>query len=95
MKELLEQQYKQTKNRCEIDQTYLKPGEVAIVDASNEQNGGDGGEWSESRFCEVGKCFVKVDDFFMCFWVRDAWFKYNLSPCMDTCMIVCKPQKTT
>ena len=69
-KELLKQRCKQTKNRCEIDQTYLKPGEVAIVDACDEQNGGDGGEWSESRFCEVGECVVKVVDFFMRFWVR-------------------------
>jgi len=44
MKELLKQQYKQTKNRCEIDWAYLKPGDVAIIDASDEQNGGDGGE---------------------------------------------------
>ena len=52
MKELLKQQYEQTKNRCEIDQTYLKPGEVAIIDAGNAQNGGDGDEWSEFHFCE-------------------------------------------
>ena len=32
--------------RCEIDRTYLKPLEVAIIDAGDEQNGGDSGEWS-------------------------------------------------
>ena len=41
-KELLKQQYEQTKNRCEIDLTYLKPGEVAIIDAGDEQNGDSG-----------------------------------------------------
>ena len=30
--------------RCEIDRTYLKPLEVAIIDAGDEQNGGDSGE---------------------------------------------------
>ena len=71
MKELLKQWYKQTKNRCEIDWTYLKPGEFAIVDAGDEQNGGDSGEWSELHFCEVGECVVKVVNFFYA--LLSAW----------------------
>ena len=49
IKDLLKQQYEQTKNRSENDHTYLRQGEVVIVDdAGNEQNvgngAGDGGE---------------------------------------------------
>ena len=54
IKELLKQQYEQTKNRSENDCTYLSQGEVAIVDdAGDEQNVGnrvgDGGEWPNRR----------------------------------------------
>ena len=43
-KELLKEQYKQTKSRHEDDRAYLKPGEAAIIDAVDEQNGGGEGE---------------------------------------------------
>ena len=43
-KELLKEQYEQTKSRHEDDRAYLKPGESAIIKAINEQNGGVEGE---------------------------------------------------
>ena len=43
-KELLKEQYKQTKSRHEDDRAYLKPEESAIIDAVDEQNGGGEGE---------------------------------------------------
>ena len=43
-KELLKEQYEQTKSRHEDNRAYLKPGEAAIIDAIDEQNGGGEGE---------------------------------------------------
>ena len=43
-KELLKEQYKQTKSRHKDDRAYLKLGEAAIINAINEQNGGGEGE---------------------------------------------------
>jgi len=47
-KELLKEQYEQTKNRPKDNRAYLEPGETAIIDAIDEQNGGgEGGEGGE------------------------------------------------
>ena len=40
-KELLKEQYEQTKNRPKDNRAYLEPGETAIIDAIDEQNGGE------------------------------------------------------
>ena len=44
-KELLKEWYKQTNNKPEDNRAHLEPGEAAITDAVDEQNGGgEGGE---------------------------------------------------